>query len=450
MFRRRLAILLGLLLVLATGCAAADEDLRGGVAARTTPPAPPPPPARPTSCTSVPAGANLQAWVDRAEEGAALCLEGGTHRGPVVIRRRLTLWGPARARIRSHGTGTTVRVEADGTALLGFTVDGSGTRHDQQDAAVAIQANDVRVVGLRVVNATFGILADRSLRVTLQRNTVEGDPRQPRGLRGDGIRLWETRKSVVADNVLRDSRDLVVWYSYDNEFTGNVVERGRYGTHFMHSHDNVVTGNEFVGNAVGVFVMYSRDVRVEDNLFLDSFGAGGMGVGLKDSGNVTLRRNTFVHDASGAYVDNSPSTIGQKDVIEGNTFRLCDAALVFHGDTRGNEIRGNSLASNREQVVVEGGGDARRAVWEGNYYDDYVGYDLDGDGTGDVPYELRRLSTHLSSGVPNLAFFTGTPAFGVVDVLGKVVPLFTPHTLLVDERPRMDDPVRVREVRRAN
>jgi nitrous oxidase accessory protein len=445
---RRLAILLGLPLVLATACEAAEKDRRGGAEARTTPPSPTP--ARPASCTSVPAGANLQAWVDRVQEGAALCLGDGNHRGPVVITRRVTLWGSPRACIRSHGVGTTVRVEADGTALLGFTVDGSGTRHDQQDAAVAVKADDVRVEGLRVVHATFGILADRSFRVTLRSNHVEGDPRQPRGLRGDGIRLWETRDSVVTGNVMRDSRDLVVWYSYRNEFTRNVVERGRYGTHFMHSHENVVTHNEFVGNAVGVFVMYSHDVRVEDNLFLDSFGAGGMGVGLKDSGDVTLRRNTFVHDSSGVYVDNSPSTIGQRDIIEGNAFRLCDAAIVFHGNTTGNEVRGNSLCSNREQVVVEGGGDARRALWEGNHYDDYVGYDLDGDGTGDVPYELRRLSTHLSSGIPNLAFFRGTPAFGVVDVLGKVVPLFTPHTLLVDERPRMDDPVRVREVRRAN
>ncbi len=447
MLRRRFTILLGLLLLLA-GCAAAEKDRRSGADARPIPALRAP--TRPASCTEIPAGANLQALIDRAPEGAALCLADGTFRGPVRVTRRITLWGSARARIRSHGVGTTIRVAANGSALLGFTVDGSGTRYDLQDAAVSVRGDDVRVEGLRVVRATFGILADRSNRITFRNNHVEGDPRQSRGLRGDGIRLWETRDSLVEGNVMRNSRDLVVWYSSDNRFQNNRVEHGRYGTHFMHSSDNVVRENVFVGNAVGVFVMYSHDVTLEDNLFLDSYGAGGMGVGLKDSGDVTVRGNTFVHDSSGLYVDNSPSTIGEKDLVEGNAFRLCDAALVFHGATRGNEIRGNSLASNREQVVGDGGGDARLAVWDGNHYDDYVGYDLDGDGRGDVPYELRRLSTHLSSGVPSLSFFTGTPAFGVINVLGKVVPLFTPHTLLVDERPRMDDPVRVDEVHLEN
>lgn len=438
MLRRRLAMFLGLPLALAA-CAAAERGRRSDGEAHETSSVPAP--TRPTACTDVPAGTDLQASLNRAAEGASLCLADGTFDGPLHITRRVAIWGSRGARIRSHGIGTTIRVEANGSALLGFTVDGSGTRYDLQDAAVEVRADDVRVEGLRVVHATFGILADRSNRVTFRGNHVEGDPHTSRGLRGDGIRLWETRDSIVEDNVMKDSRDLVVWYSSRNRFRKNRVEHGRYGTHFMYSHENVVTDNDLVGNAVGIFIMYSHDLHVERNRFLDSYGAGGMGVGLKDSGNVTVRNNVFVHDASGLYIDNSPSTNGQTDVIEGNAFRLCSAALVFHGETRGNELRGNSLASNREQVVVEGGNDARGASWDGNHWDDYVGYDLDGDGRGDVPYELRSLSTHLSSGVPNLAFFTGTPAFGVVDVLGKVVPLFTPHTLLVDARPMMNDPV---------
>ena len=401
-------------------------------------------PPKPSDCQTVPAGRSLQASVDRAGPDAVLCLAPGRHDGPVKIRRRVTLWGPRAAVVRSRGTGTTIDVRAPGTRLVGFTVDGSGRRHDLRDSAVAVHADDVRVEGLHVVRAVFGILADQVHRLVARGNEIDGNPRQARGMRGDGIRLWETRESTIADNVVRNSRDVVVWYSPGNRIVRNHVEHGRYGTHFMYSHDNVVERNEYLGNAVGVFIMYSHGIAVRRNRFLDSHGAGGMGVGLKDSGNIVLTGNQFVRDATGLYVDTSPSTPGDVDRIERNRFQLCDTAIVFHGEARGNEIHDNLLSSNRLQVAVEGGGDARDAAWSGNHFDDYVGYDLDGDGTGDVPYELRRLSTHLSSGVPTLAFFTGTPAFGVVDALGKVVPLFAPRTLLVDPRPAIDDPTRER------
>ena len=49
-------------------------------------------------------------------------------------------------------------------------------------------------------------------------------------------------------------------------------------------------------------------------------------------------------------------------------------------------------------------------AWEGNDFDDYAGYDLDRDGYGDLPYELRSLSGALVSQHPALAFFRGAPA----------------------------------------
>ncbi|MBW1875893.1 MAG: hypothetical protein JRI98_11075 [Deltaproteobacteria bacterium] len=49
--------------------------------------------------------------------------------------------------IRSSGEGTTIEMEADGCALLGVTVDGSGGRFDTLDAAVHVVADDVRVQG---------------------------------------------------------------------------------------------------------------------------------------------------------------------------------------------------------------------------------------------------------------------------------------------------------------
>lgn len=424
------------------GCGEREHDSQARTAsvARPAPPRAARHPAGPplAGCRRVAPGEKLQEIVRAAAEGEALCLLPGRHAGPLVVDRRVSIVGPREAVIVSNGVGTTVLVLADGARLAGVTVDGSGARYDQQDAAVAVRnADDVAIEGVRVVHAVFGILADRTNRTVIVGNEVEGDPSTPLGLRGDGIRLWETRAARIEDNVMRHSRDLVVWYSPGNRFAGNHVEHGRYGTHFMYSGDNVVERSVFDSNSVGIFVMYSRGLRLVDNDLLDASGPSGMGIGVKDSGNVEIAGNHIENDATGLYLDASPLTQGERDVITRNTFRACDRAVVFHGPAAGNTFEDNAFSDNREQFVVEGGGDALLAALSRNRFDDYAGYDLDGDGYGDVPYELRSLSNQLVSSRPSLAFFEGTPALGIIETVGRIVPLFRPHTIVVDPRPRM-------------
>jgi nitrous oxidase accessory protein len=92
---------------------------------------------------------------------------------------------------------------------------------------------------------------------------------------------------------------------------------------------------------------------------------------------------------------------------------------------------------NMIQVRVDGGDHARNITWTNNDFDDYRGYDLDGDGIGDVPYELRSLSSQLTGRFPDLEFFRGTPAFAAIDIASHVMPLFRTSTVLVDETPSM-------------
>jgi nitrous oxidase accessory protein len=257
------------------------------------------------------------------------------------------------------------------------------------------------------------------------------------GLRGDTIRLWETHDSVIADNLVEDGRDIVVWYSRNNQVTGNQVLRGRYGAHLMYSHDNLVEGNQFRSGVVGVFVMYSRGVTLRRNLVLDAGGAAGMAIGLKDSGNLVVEDNLLGRDTIGVYIDQSPGQEGDTLEIRGNVIRQCEAAIGFHTTPRATQIMNNDFADNGETVRVAAGTEPARAFWHRNYYDDYAGYDLDGNGTGDLPYEMKSASEELITRHPNLAFFRGSPTLGMVDAASKLLPLWTPRTFLVDDAPRM-------------
>jgi nitrous oxidase accessory protein len=205
----------------------------------------------------------------------------------------------------------------------------------------------------------------------------------------------------------------------------------------MYSHHNQVSGNRYLGDVVGVFVMYSHDVVIADNLVADAGGAAGMGIGLKDSGNLEVRHNALVHDHTGLYLDQTPLQQGHTLAVNDNLFARCDGSIRFHASGHHDVFRGNDFIDDTTTVEVEGGGDSADVTWAGNYFDDYAGYDLDGDGLGDVAYEARSLEDELVARAPSLAFFRGTAALGAADAVTRMVPLYPRRVLLVDPAPRM-------------
>jgi nitrous oxidase accessory protein len=339
--------------------------------------------------------------------------------------------------VLSTGQGTTIEVAADGATLLGFTVDGSGGRFDTLDAAIHVVADDIRVEGVRVQNAAFGILVEKANRAVIIDNLVQGPDEGPLGLRGDGIRLWETRDSEVRGNRVVGSRDMVIWYSSNNRLIDNSVVRSRYGTHFMYSHDNVVTGNQYLDNVVGIFIMYSRNLSLRDNVLARSSGPGGMGLGIKESGNLTVSDNAFIANTKAVYMDTTPLEPADFNTFENNAFFHSEVAILMHSSEKRNAFRGNTFVSNHSQLQVEGGGNALGVDWDGNSFDDYVGYDMDGDGYGDIPYELRRLSSQLESTYPQLQYFRGGITLELLDAISSMFPMLEPETTLVDPRPRL-------------
>ncbi len=397
-------------------------------------------PARPERCVDVAAGAALQALLDGAASGAAFCLAPGVYAAPIAIPSGVSVWGTRDAVLRSSGTGTTVRLSGQGGALLGLTVDGSGTRYDLEEGAVALEGRDLRVEGVRIHSALFGIAVAKSERVLLRGNVVEGTDQAQLGMRGDAIRLWETRFSRVEDNLVVHSRDLVVWYSSDNVLSGNEVRDSRYGTHLMYSHRNVLERNRYLGNVVGVFLMYSHDVRLLHNVLAGSTGAAGMGLGVKESSTVIAEGNAFVKDAVGIYLDNSPFEPGTTNEFHGNALRLCDVGVLLQSGVHGNRFLGNSLRGNGMQVRVEGAGDALANLFRGNDWDDYQGYDVDGDGRGDVPYEVRNLSDHLVATHPEVDLLHGSPALFLLNAASRLMPLYSSPALVVDASPATQPP----------
>jgi nitrous oxidase accessory protein len=392
--------------------------------------------ALPTTGTVVSPGTSLTDAVAAAAPGATLLLQPGEYAGGLLIDKPITLCGPPDAIVRG-GSGSTIRVETDGARLCGFTIAGSGQRFDLMDGGVHLRGDDLVLEGVTVRDALFGILVERCRRATVRGNTVIGTGLPAMGLRGDGIRLWETTDSEVSDNVVTESRDVVVWYSSRNKLLRNTVTRSRYGTHFMYSHENVVADSRYVEDEVGVFVMYSRDITLTRNLLAKAGGSAGIGIGLKEAGNVTIEHNWLLANTTGIYVDASPLDPRDHNRYRGNVVRFAETAIAMHSSLQRSSFVDNVFRDNGAVVKVGGDGNALGCEFVDNYYDDYQGYDFDGDGRGDVAFEFRRLSTQLEGRYPELALLHGAVAMGLIDVVGEVMPLFAPRQLLRDPSPRM-------------
>ncbi len=162
-----------------------------------------------------------------------------------------------------------------------------------------------------------------------------------------------------------------------------------------------------------------------------------MGLGIKESGNLTVSNNAFIANTKAVYMDTTPLEPDDFNTFDKNAFFHSEVAILMHSSEKRNAFRANDFVSNHSQLQVEGGGNALAVEWNGNSFDDYVGYDMDGDGFGDIPYELRRLSSQLASTYPQLQFFRGAITLALLDAISSLFPIMEPQTTLIDPRPRI-------------
>ncbi|HEY2512637.1 MAG TPA: nitrous oxide reductase family maturation protein NosD [Polyangiaceae bacterium] len=368
-----------------------------------------------------------------------ISLPAGVYRGDLVVKRPISIRGARGTILEGTGQDTVVVIDADDVQLEGLTIRHSGRRSTTEDAGIKAKGERVRVADVRVEDTLFGVSLQACHHCTLERVVVQGTDNDAE-LRGDGIKLWESHDSVVRGCKVEHARDVVVWYTRRALLEDNVIRHGRYGTHFMYAHDGVARRNRIEDNVVGIFVMYSARLVLEGNVLAGAHGAAGMGLGFKESDSIQIRGNWIVANTTGIYLDFSPRTPEEPVVVEGNVLALDDAALRLHSIEKGAVFHGNDFRDNAETIEVDGGGDALGCDVRGNHFSEYEGYDLDGDGVGDVPHRVNALSSELADTHPALKFFHGTAAMQLVDAIAHAVPLLESRPLLVDPAPRVRAP----------
>ncbi len=382
---------------------------------------------------------NVSDAVAASRPGDTILVRPGVYREHVTIPHDLVLVGMPGAVIDGDGRGQVLVVRAP-AVIRGLTVRNSGSDLSREDAGIWVDgANGVLVEDNTIEDVLFGVYVKESSRATIRRNRIVGKD-VPTSRRGDGIRIWYSRSSTIADNQVTHARDVVIWFSDSVLVRNNEITDGRYGLHYMYSNHNVFVDNRFLRNEVGAFLMYSRDIRFRDNVFAYARGGLGKGLGFKDSEAIDARNNVIVKNAIGIYLDNSPLTKGVTNTFDENVFAFNDAGVALLPSVSNNEFHGNAFVNNIQPVTVSGGGSAITNRWGENYWSDYAGFDEDKDGHGDVPYRYERLGDEFFSKYDDLRVFQLSISAATLNAIGRLVPLLAPQPLLIDSMPLLTRP----------
>ncbi|HFC12698.1 MAG TPA: hypothetical protein ENJ56_07630, partial [Anaerolineae bacterium] len=170
-------------------------------------------------------------------------------------------------------------------------------------------------------------------------------------------------------------------------------------------------------------------------------GPSGYAIGLKDMDDIIIEENLFLDNRIGAHLDTSPREVDSIGRFTNNVFAYNDIGVELQPSVRNNHFQGNSFVENEEQVSISGRGTPGKNLWtvngQGNYWSDYVGYDADHNGQGDLAYKSERLFENLMAQEPGLRLFLYSPAVNAIDFAAKAFPFVQPKPKLIDTLPEM-------------
>lgn len=282
---------------------------------RVAPPPPPPPGPHDTTFTVCPSGcdfAAIQDAINAAVDGDTVLALNGTHAGPVVVNRSVTLRGESR----------------DNT-----TVDGLGA------SIVVRMVNTSNVSDFAIVNGRFGVQVDANgsrVERTFLNSSIAGPPNT--GQEGAGILISMARDVVVDSNRIAGQLGVI----------SAAVSKPSFGV-FSIGENNTVTRNQVNGTDEAISFRQSARDTVQDNNASDNLrdgiaAAAGEGVAIVNN---TALNNTI----SGIFLSDARNSTVARNLVMFNNIGI---ALTEQPGVN-NTYRENNVSRNQNGFVLSTG-----------------------------------------------------------------------------------------------
>ena len=380
---------------------------------------------------SVRPGEAIQPALDRAAAGDVVEVQAGRYEGNLVIAKPLTLRGIGKPTLSGGMQGDTIRIKSADVTIEGLIVRDSGDSLLAQNAGIYVEPGSHRVVVRRndLVYNLFGLWIEKANDVRVEDNIIVGKRDYGSSQRGNGVQLYNTTGARIERNHISFVRDaLYVDVSHDAIFRGNRLHHSRYGTHYMNSYRNLWEDNDSYLNRGGLALMEVRDQVVRNNR---AWGNTDHGIMLRTLQDSRVENNVVAGNARGFFIYDVEYASLSGNLVVNNQVGVHLAA----GSTR-NKVDGNDFIGNREQVRYVGSRDETWGGGQGNYWSNYLGWDRDGNGRGDVPYEANDLVDRMIWRHPAARLLLASPAVQALRLVSQQFPLLRVPSV-VEPKPRM-------------
>ena len=360
-------------------------------------------------------------------------LPAGNYVGHFVIDQSITFECAENAYLRAAGLGNALNIRAPDVTVRGCDISDWGHNLTQMDAGIFVErtAKNVRIENNFIHGRGFGVWVDATHNVSILNNKVQGDESLRNQDRGNGIHLFAVRFANISGNEIWETRDgIYIEAANDNIIHNNRMRDLRYGVHYMFSNRNEVTNNSTTRTRTGYALMQSRQLTVTGNR---SDRDQNYGMLMNYITYSTLNNNfvTAVQPGSGDGVHISGAE-GKAlfiynslfNTLSGNQFEHSALGIHLTAGSEDNRIFHNSFIGNQQQVKYVA---IRYQEWshegKGNYWSDYLGWDRNSDGVGDVPYEPNDNVDRLLWVYPQVRLLMHSPSIELLRLVQRAFPV---------------------------
>jgi nitrous oxidase accessory protein len=304
-----------------------------------------------------------------------------------------------------------------------------GTMNDPAAIRVA-EANHISVINNKMYDNFFAVYLQYAKHCIIKDNVITAS-QQHEYQSGNGIHCWKSDSLQIIGNRIAGHRDGIYFEFVTHSIIWrNIAENNlRYGLHFMFSNNDTYITNLFRNNGSGVAVMFTKHVTMINNTFTENWGDASYGVLLKEISDCYMSGNKFYRNTTGIFLDGS-----NRVKIEKNSFKGNGWGMRLQANCMDNVIGQNNFIGNTFDVSTNGS--LTLNVFEGNYWDNYEGYDLDKDKTGDLPYRPLSLYSVLVEKNPPAMLLYRSFMVNLLDRSEKIIPSLTPENF-IDKTPKI-------------